>query len=84
MSEQEKRRRSTILATLSFDALATVRTLRSELETVHGIAASTDLLRTDLSWLAEMGLVRWDGEAAQCTERGMDVARRRAKFPGDA
>ena len=34
MSEQEQRRRSAILATLSFDALATVRTLRAELESV--------------------------------------------------
>lgn len=84
MSEAERRRRNALLASLSFDPLATVARLRKEMETVHGIACSADLVRADLSWLAEVGLIRWDGEAAQCTERGMDVARLRAKFPGDA
>lgn len=82
MTEHEYRRRNAVLATLSFDPLATISTLRSEMETVHGIACSADLLRADLDWLKEMGLVRFDGQAAQCTERGMDVARLRAKFPG--
>lgn len=82
MTEQEYRRRNAVLATLSFDPLATVTKLRSEMETVHGIACSADLLRADLGWLSEMGLVRFDGQAAQCTERGIDVARLRAKFPG--
>lgn len=84
MNDGEKRRRKALLATLSFDQVATIRTLRTEMETVHGIPASADLLRADLGWLSEMGLVRFDGEAAQCTERGMDVARLRAKFPGEA
>lgn len=83
MTENEKRRRNALLATLSFDPLATVGKLRSEMEIVHGIPASADLIRADLGWLAEMGLVRFDGQAAQCTERGMDVARLRAKFPGE-
>ena len=83
MTEAEKRRRSALLATLSFDQIATVRNLRDNLDTVHGILASSDLIRADLGWLQEMGLARFDGEAAQCTERGMDVARGRAKFPGD-
>ena len=82
MTEPEYRRRNAILATLSFDPLATVTKLRGEMETVHGIACSADLIRADLAWLAEMGLVRFDGQAAQCTERGIDVARLRAKFPG--
>lgn len=84
MSEQEKRRRNSLLSTLFFEPLATVAQLRCEMESVHGIACSADLIRADLSWLAEMGLVRWNGEAAQCTERGKDVAAQRAKFPGDA
>ena len=84
MSEQEKRRRASLLSTLFFEPMATVARLRGEMETVHGIACSADLVRADLSWLAEMGLVRWNGEAAQCTERGRDVAAQRAKFPGDA
>lgn len=83
MSEQDKKRRSAILASLSFDPVSSVRTLRQDIEHVHGIVASADLIRADLTWLQEMGLVRFDGEAARCTERGMDVARFRAKFPGD-
>jgi hypothetical protein len=82
MTELEYRRRNAILATLSFDPLATVTQVRNALETVHGVAASADLVRADLGWLQEMGLIRFDGQAAQCTERGMDVARMRAKFPG--
>lgn len=84
MNEQEKRRRNSLLTTLYFEPLATVGKLRSEMETVHGIACSGDLVRADLTWLQEMGLVRWNGEAAQCTERGKDVATARAKFPGEA
>ncbi|MFA9951146.1 hypothetical protein [Dentiradicibacter hellwigii] len=49
---------------------------------VHGIAASLDLIRADIDWLVEMGLVRFNGELAQITERGRDVAALRAKFPG--
>lgn len=82
MTEQEYRRRNAILATVSFDPLATVSKLRSDMEMVHGIACSADLVRADLDWLKEMGLVRFDGQAAQCTERGKDVAQLRAKFPG--
>lgn len=82
MTEQEYRRRNAILATLSFDPLGTVSKLRTDMEQVHGIACSADLIRADLDWLKEMGLVRFDGQAAQCTERGKDVAQLRAKFPG--
>ena len=82
MTNKEYKRRNAILSTLSFEPLATVSRLRHDLETVHGIAASADLIRSDLDWLAEMGLVRVDGDAAQCTERGMDVARLRARLPG--
>ncbi|MEW9900985.1 hypothetical protein ABWL39_20385 [Chitinivorax sp. PXF-14] len=82
MTEQEQRRRSSLLATLSFEQPASVHDLRAEMQAVHGVVASADLIRADLGWLAEMGLVRCDGDAAMCTERGMDVARRRAPFPG--
>lgn len=84
MSEKDKRRRTSLLLSISFDAGATVRRLREALETTHNIAASADLIRADLSWLAEMGLIAWDGEMAVCTERGRDVAAQRAKFPGEA
>ena len=84
MTEQEARRRKSLLTTIAFDPASTVIALRKEMEAVHGIACSADLIRADLGWLAEMGLVRWNGEIAQCTERGKDVAALRAKFPGEA
>jgi repressor of nif and glnA expression len=83
MTDTEKRRRTSILGTLSFDGLSSVFQLRSQLESVHGIVASADLIRADLAWLEEMGLVQRNGDAARCTERGADVANRRASFPGD-
>lgn len=82
--EREIARRKALLATLYFWTLATPLKLREELESVHGIVSSLDLIRADLDWLAELGLVRWNGEAAQCSERGRDVAALRAKFPGES
>lgn len=84
MTDKELARRKALLATLFFWSLATVIKLRQEMESVHGLAMSADLVRADLDWLSEMGLVRWNGEAAQLTERGRDVAAMRAKFPGEA
>lgn len=83
MTTHELKRRKSMLTTLAVDGSGTLISLRHELETVHGIAASADLLRADLDWLAELGLVKWNGEIAQCTERGKDVAALRAKFPGE-
>ena len=83
MSEKELARRKALVATLFFWAAASVLKLRQEMESVHGIAMSSDLVRADLDWLSEMGLVRWNGEAAQLTERGRDIAAMRAKFPGE-
>ena len=82
MNDIEYRRRNAILATVGFYPLATVRLLITELESVHGLAASADVVRSDLAWLTEMGLVLVNGDSARCTERGSDVARLRAKFPG--
>ncbi len=84
MTEKETTRRNAMLATVYFWTTATVLRLREEMSTVHGLAVSADLIRADLDWLQEMGLVRWNGEAAQVTERGRDVASLRAKFPGEA
>jgi hypothetical protein len=84
MTEKEEARRNSLLATLSFLQPASVHVLRTELEAVHGIVASSDLVRADLDWLAEMGLIRLHQGSAMCTERGMDVANRRAKLPGAA
>lgn len=80
-----RRRRSSVLASIFFAQMgqATVRDLQRELETVHNIAASRDAVRSDLSWLQEMGLVRVLDDTAQITERGRDVARNTAPWPGE-
>ncbi len=83
MSEAERYRRSSLLATLAFSQPARVRELVREMESIHGVVVSTDLVRVDLAWLAEMGLVRVTDDTAICTERGLDIARRRAKLPGE-
>lgn len=80
----DKKRRTSLLVSLYFDPLTSATALAEELETVHGITASADLIRADLTWLSEMGLARFDGRVASVTERGKDVARNRAPFPGDA
>jgi len=78
-------RRRSLLATLLFApaATATVRELLRDMEVVHNIPASADLLRGDLSWLREQGLVQYVADTAQITERGRDVARRAAPWPGE-
>lgn len=84
MSDHEKKRRTSILATLYFEPLKSAAQLSEQLEDIHGVVASADLVRADLTWLQEMGLVQYDGRVAGITARGKDVARNRAKFPGDA
>jgi hypothetical protein len=80
-----RRRRSSVLASIFFASMgqATVRDLQRELETVHNIAASRDAVRADLSWLQEVGLLRVLDDTAQITERGRDVARNTAPWPGE-
>lgn len=84
MTDLAQRRRSSLLATILFSPTnsATVRELVLELEAVHNISTSADLVRGDLTWLAEQGLVLLAHDAAQITERGRDVARRSAPWPG--
>jgi hypothetical protein len=80
-----RRRRSSVLASTFFATMGqtTVRDLQRELETVHNIAVSRDAVRADLSWLQEVGLLRMLDDTAQITERGRDVARGTAPWPGD-
>ena len=52
-----------------------------------GHAVSRDLVRTDLAWLAEQGLVSVDLgipslQVVTLTERGLDAANGRAAVPG--
>lgn len=73
--------------------LAESSTLRSNSSIMHtslyamGLTASRDEVRADLSWLAEMGLVRLEDAMAHIdvvslTPRGHDVARGSTYVPG--
>lgn len=77
-------RRRSLLATLYFEpaSSARVRHLVQQMELVHNLAVSGDLVRADLCWLQEVGLVQCQDDAAQLTERGRDTAQGRASFPG--
>ena len=84
MSEQEKRRRNSLLCTLAFAGGNSVaRVLRAELETVHGIAVTLDKVRADLRVLHDIGAVRYDadGDLVQITAEGREHAQQlRALF----
>lgn len=53
-----------------------------------GHATTRDLVKTDLAWLSEQGLVKAEAMGpvlvATATERGLDVASGRATVPGVA
>ncbi|WP_194745734.1 ArsR family transcriptional regulator [Thermaurantiacus tibetensis] len=53
---------------------------------VHlGIPAGRELVRAELAWLADMGLVTLTGEeVAELTARGLDVAQGLSHLPGIA
>ena len=85
MSTPQDTRRRSLLATLFFavGCTATVRELVRQMELVHNIASSADQVRGDLSWLQEQGFARLVQDTAQLTERGRDVARGAAPWPGE-
>lgn len=78
-------RRRSLLATLMFApaTTATVRELVREMELVHNTATSADQVRGDLTWLQEQGFLRLAQDTAQITERGRDVVRGAAPWPGE-
>lgn len=80
----ETARRRSLLASLLFApaGTATVGLLRHDMETVHNTATSADQVRGDLTWLREQGLAQFASDTAQITERGRDVARGAAAWPG--
>jgi hypothetical protein len=77
-------RRHSLLATLYFEpaSTASVLALVRQMALCHSLAVSSDLVRADLMWLDEMGLLRYRDDMAQLSERGRDVAQARAEFPG--
>lgn len=80
----ESDRRRAILAALSIAPGYALphRAVRGQIEAV-GYTASLDLLRADIAWLAEMGLVEpLELDHARLTDRGLDIALGRAQVPG--
>lgn len=77
-------RRASLLATLYFEPSGTARitVLVKQMELVHGLVVSTDLVRADVTWLADVELAQVKDDVVRLTERGRDVAQGRAKFPG--
>lgn len=76
MTEQDKKRRNSLLATLAFAGGNSVaRELRNELEEVHGVAATLDKVRADLHVLADIGALRLNGDMVQITAEGREHAK---------
>lgn len=78
MTDADKKRRNSLLATLVFAGGNSVaRVLRNELESVHGIAVSLDKIRADLRVLDDIGAVRYDqeGDLVQITNDGREHAQ---------
>ncbi len=76
MTEQDKRRRNSLLATLAFAGGNSVaRALRDELETVHGIAVTLDRVRADLRVLQDLGALSLAGDLVQITAEGREHAQ---------
>ena len=61
-----------------------VRTLREQLETVHGQSMSLDALRAELIRLADVGAVDMKADLVRLTEYGTDAYRGRVSLPGGA
>ena len=75
MSEEDLRRRNSLLATLNFEGgHGVARALRDELESTHGIAVSLDKLRADILWLEDLGALKRQGDLCQITAEGREHA----------
>ncbi|MFZ2269060.1 MAG: hypothetical protein WAV95_15905 [Azonexus sp.] len=76
MTEQDRKRRNSLLATLAFAGGNSVaRELREELESVHGVAVTLDKVRADLRVLADVGAVRLNDDMVQITAEGREHAQ---------
>lgn len=75
MTEDDKKRRNSLLCTLAFGGGNSVaRELRAELENVHGVAVTLDKVRADLRVLADVGAVNLNGDMVQITSEGREHA----------
>ncbi len=76
MTENDKKRANALLVSLLFAGGASqARTLQTELEAVHGIAATLDRVRADLAWLADVGLLNRINDTVALTEEGRETAK---------
>lgn len=82
MTDAEKKRRNSLLASLAFAGGNSVaRELRNELEEVHNVPATLDRVRADLRVLDDIGAVKLDGDRVLLTAAGREhVDRLRALF----
>lgn len=75
MTENDKMRCNSLLATLNFNGGAGMaRVLRDELEHTHGVYVTLDRVRADLVWLAGIGAVQKNGDQVILTEDGRNHA----------
>lgn len=76
MTDADRKRRNSLLATLAFAGGNSVaRELRTELEEVHGVAVTLDKVRADLRVLADVGAVRLNDDMVQITAEGREHAQ---------
>lgn len=77
------RRRCLVLTLWTFEhCAAPLHELRQQVYSLHSLSLSADLVRGDLTWLQEQGLVVTREPMAMLTERGRDVATGFAPWPG--
>jgi len=86
---EREARRLRILQTLAKAAgySTNEEVIRMSIEADYGLSASHDMLRSDLGWLAEQGLldleiIGTDIQVATITTRGADVANGIVRTPG--
>lgn len=77
MTDDDKKRRNSLLATLAFfSGNSVARELRDELEEVHGVAVTLDKVRADLRVLQDVSALRLNGDMVQITAEGREHAQR--------
>lgn len=79
--EQDRRRAMLAVLLVAPGFRLPLRAVRQGVEAL-GYVVSLDLVRTDLAWLAEQGLVEQADEVVTLLERGNDVVMGRVAQPG--
>ncbi len=76
MTEDDKKRRNSLLCTLAFNGGNSVaRELRNDIENIHGVACTLDRVRADLRVLQDIGAVKVNGDMVQITAEGREHAQ---------